>query len=201
MESHFFAYMYRLRYIERWSLMRNVVSENVAEHSFHVAILTHALCTIANEVFQRRVDTEKAVMLALFHDATETFTGDIPTPVKHHNQDILASFREIEKKAAERLVSMIPEELRHVYKPLIHGKHEAGELRMYMKAADLLDAYLKCVTEMSAGNREFARAKQQIEQSIKQLDMPEVDYFLKHLAPSFAKTLDEIAGSASLDET
>lgn len=98
MKSHFFAYMYRLRYIERWSLMRNVVKENVAEHSYHVAMLTHSLCTIANEVFDKEVETDKAVSMALFHDATEVFTGDIPTPVKHHNQDILSNFREIEHK-------------------------------------------------------------------------------------------------------
>ncbi|TVY07440.1 5'-deoxynucleotidase [Paenibacillus cremeus] len=193
MDSHFFAYMYRLRYIERWSLMRNVVKENVAEHSFHVTLLTHVLCTIANEVFGRDVPTDKAVSMALFHDATEVFTGDIPTPVKHHNPKILSNFREIEHLAAERLLDMIPEPLRSVYDPLIATKNEDyAELKLFVKAADLLDAYLKCVTELSAGNREFATAKKQIEESMEKLAMPELDYFLKHMAPSLEKTLDEL---------
>ncbi|MBU7320373.1 5'-deoxynucleotidase [Paenibacillus oleatilyticus] len=193
MESHFLAYLYRLRYIERWSLMRNVLKENVAEHSFHVSILTHVLCTIANEVYGKQVPTERAVSMALFHDATEVFTGDIPTPVKHHNPKILSNFREIEQLAAERLLDMVPEPLRHVYDPLIVAKKDADpELKKYVKGADLLDAYLKCVSELSAGNREFATAKKQIEQSIEEMNMPELDYFLQHLAPSLEKTLDEL---------
>jgi 5'-deoxynucleotidase len=192
MESHFFAYLYRLRYIERWSLMRNVLKENVAEHSFHVSLLTHALCTIANTVYGRQLPTETIVTEALFHDTTEVFTGDIPTPVKHHNPNILRNFREIEQIAAERLVNMVPDELQPVYRPLIEAKKTNPEHSRYIKAADLLDAYLKCVSELSAGNREFTVAKKQIEQSIEKLDMPEIRYFLQHLAPSFEKTLDEL---------
>lgn len=200
MESHFLAYLYRLRYIERWSLMRNVLKENVAEHTFQVALLTHALCTIANVVYGRSVPTEHIVTQALFHDVTEVFTGDIPTPVKHHNKEILHNFREIEDIAASRLLNMVPEELKHVYTPLIgeHGKNteltpEQVEHKKYIKAADLLDAYLKCVTELSAGNREFSMAKKQIEQSITKMNMPELEYFLEHMAPSFEKTLDELS--------
>jgi 5'-deoxynucleotidase len=194
MDSHFFAYMYRLRYIERWSLMRNVVRENVAEHSFHVAMLAHILCTIANEVYGRNIPTDRIVSMALFHDATEVFTGDIPTPVKHHNPKILSNFRDIEQMAAERLLDMIPPQLRPVYEPLVDAKGGAhADLKKYVKAADLLDAYLKCVTELSAGNREFGGAKKQIEQSIQELNMPELEYFLRNLAPSLEKTLDELA--------
>jgi 5'-deoxynucleotidase len=193
MTSDFFAYMYRLRYIERWSLMRNTVKENVAEHSFHVAILTHALCTIANEVFKSDIATNEAVSMALFHDVTEVFTGDIPTPVKHQNPEILSNFRKIEELSADKLFSMIPPELQAMYKPLITGKTDQTELRRYVKAADLLDAYLKCVTELSAGNREFGTAKKQIEHTIQEMDMPEVNYFLTHLAPSLEKTLDELS--------
>ena len=192
MESHLLANLYRLKYIERWSLMRNTMKENVAEHSFHVSLLTHCLCTIANEVYNKEVNTDRAVTLSLFHDVTEVFTGDIPTPVKHHNKEILKNFRDIEDLAAERLVNQAPSELKHVYKSIISEKNEK-ELYQYVKAADLLDAYLKCVTELAAGNREFAVAKNQIEQKIHELHMPEVDYFLKHLAPSFEKTLDEIS--------
>jgi 5'-deoxynucleotidase len=186
--------MYRLRYIERWSLMRNVVKENVAEHSFHVALLTHILCTIGNEVYGHNIPTDQIVSMALFHDATEVFTGDIPTPVKHHNPKILSNFREIEQLASERLLDMIPEALRNVYEPLIDAKsHSYADLKKYVKAADLLDAYLKCVTELSAGNKEFGSAKKQIESSIQALNMPELDYFLHNLAPSLEKTLDELS--------
>jgi 5'-deoxynucleotidase len=191
--THFFAYLFRLRYIERWSLMRNTVKENVAEHSYHVALLTHAICTIGNEVFGKQLPTEQAVTLALFHDSTEVFTGDIPTPVKHHSPGMLSNFREIEQLASSRLLDMVPDRMKDVYSPLITGKHDKSDLRQYVKAADLLDAYLKCVTELSAGNREFAVAEQQILQTIQDLKMEEADYFLEHFAPSFYKTLDELS--------
>lgn len=192
MESHLLANLYRLRYIQRWSLMRNVMKENVAEHSYHVSLITHCLCSIANDVFNKEVNTEKAVTLSLFHDVTEVFTGDIPTPVKHHNPDILRNFRDIEELAAEKLANQAPEELKKVYKSVIYEQYEE-ELSRFIKAADLLDAYVKCVIELSAGNREFVVAKKQIEEKIKGLNMLEVEYFLTHFAPSFEKTLDEIS--------
>lgn len=192
LESHLIAYLYRLRYIERWSLMRNTIKENVAEHSFHVALLTHCLCTIANDIYNKNINTDKAVTLAIFHDVTEVFTGDIPTPVKHHNKEILKNFRDLEHLAAERLANKAPEQLTHTYNELIIG--ETNEtIAKYVKAADLLDAYLKCVTEVSADNKEFVVAKKQIEQSIAKLNMPEIDYFLRTFAPSFEKTLDELS--------
>ena len=193
MNHHFFAYVSRLRYIERWSLMRNTVKENVAEHSFHVAVLTHALCTIGNDIFGKQLPTDHAVTMALFHDSTEVFTGDIPTPVKHHSPEALRNFREIESIASERLLSMVPEQLKSTYKPLLGGKHDTSGLRLYLKAADLLDAYLKCVIELSAGNKEFAVAQKQILQSIHSLNLEEAHYFLEHFAPSFEKTLDELS--------
>jgi 5'-deoxynucleotidase len=193
--SHFFAYIYRLRLIERWSLMRSTLRESAAEHSFHVALLTHALCTIAREVFGKPVDTARAVTLALFHDVTEVITGDIPTPVKHHNPKILASMREIEALAADRLMGMVPGALRDTYAPLIdHGAltEEDEQALQWVKAADKLDAYLKCVTELAAGNREFAVARRQIGEPLLASPMPEVRYFLERFAPSFERTLDEI---------
>ncbi|WP_040952624.1 5'-deoxynucleotidase [Gorillibacterium massiliense] len=202
MDHSFFAYMYRLRYIRRWSLMRNVVEENVAEHSFHVAILTHLLCTVGNVVYGKQLSADKAVTMALFHDATEVIVGDIPTPVKHQNPDILSNFREIERLAGERLLDMVPVELQPVYASLVESKNASlptdadeseRELRKIIKGADLLDAYLKCVTELAAGNREFAIAKGQIEKSLMALHLPEIEYFLEHLAPSFAQSLDELA--------
>ncbi|MFS1511822.1 5'-deoxynucleotidase [Chengkuizengella sp. SCS-71B] len=191
--SHFLAYLYRLRYIKRWSLMRNVVNENVAEHSYHVSLITHVLCTIANEVFDKNINTEKAVCLALFHDATEVFTGDIPTPVKHHNDQILNSFREIEELASDRLMKTVPDVLKPAYEALIQNSESDQELMKYVKAADEIDAYLKCISEFSAGNKEFATAKKDIELSLKSTNMPEVDFFLNSLAPSFEKTLDELS--------
>jgi 5'-deoxynucleotidase len=175
--------------------MRNTLRESAAEHSFHVALLTHALCTIAREVFGKPVDTARAVTLALFHDVTEVITGDIPTPVKHHNPKILASMREIEALAADRLLGMVPAALRETYGPLIdHDSLSPEDERalQWVKAADKLDAYLKCVTELAAGNREFAVAKRQIEEPLRVTDVPEVRYFLERFAPSFEKTLDEI---------
>ncbi|MUT65838.1 5'-deoxynucleotidase [Paenibacillus sp. NEAU-GSW1] len=199
-DSPFFAYMYRLKYIERWSLMRNTTKENVAEHTFHVALLAHMLCEIGNYVFQASYNADRAVTIALFHDATEVFTGDIPTPVKHHNPKMLSSFREIEAMAAERLLSMVPLPLQDAYASLL-GKPAGGaamseqeqKLHALVKAADLLDAYLKCLSELSAGNREFLVAKGQTELALERLAMPEVQWFLAHMAPSLGKTLDELS--------
>jgi 5'-deoxynucleotidase len=190
--NHFFAYLYRLRFIQRWSLMRNAVPESVAEHSFQVAILAHALCTISEKVFHKQPPTERAVTLALFHDAEEVITGDIPTPVKHHNAELLRSLRQVEALASERLLGMVPEPLSATYRPLLSGKERDPDLLAWVKAADKLDAYLKCAMELAVGNREFAMAQRQLEQTLQELGMPEVDYFLEHFAPSFEKTLDEL---------
>lgn len=180
--------------------MRNVVSENVAEHSYHVALLTHVLCTIGNEIYGRNYHTDRAVSMALFHDATEVFTGDIPTPVKHQNKDILTHFREIEHTAAHKLLDMIPDELVSAYRQMIGGPQSSEEnneqeqqLKKIIKAADQLDAYIKCITELSAGNKEFTVAMHQIAQALKQMNLKEIDYFLEHLAPSLEKTLDELS--------
>jgi 5'-deoxynucleotidase len=193
-DGHFYAYLYRLRLIQRWVLMRSAVPENVAEHSFQVALLTHALCTIANAVFDKHVDTGQAVILALFHDAEEVMTGDIPSPVKHHNPGMLRSVREIESLAANELLSMVPQQLVAAYRPLIGGAGDP-ELMRWVKAADALDAYLKCAIEFAAGNREFAIAERQLEAKARGLGMLEVDYFLEHFAPSFRKSLDELTES------
>jgi 5'-deoxynucleotidase len=198
MDYHFSAYMYRLRSIKRWSLMRSTTTENVAEHSYHVALLTHLLCEIGNQVYNRQLNSERAATLAMFHDATEVFTGDIPTPVKHHNPRLLSNFREMEEIAADRLLTMLPEELKSVYLPLLtHDKDNSNEadieLRHYVKAADSLDAYLKCAWELTCGNREFAVAKEQLLDKLEKSNLPEVIYFLEHFATSFEKTLDELS--------
>jgi 5'-deoxynucleotidase len=191
-DGHFYAYLYRLRLIQRWVLMRSAVPENVAEHSFQVALLTHALCTIGREVFGKDVDAGSAVILALFHDAEEVMTGDIPSPVKHHNPGMLRSVREIESLASQELLGMVPDQLAEAYRPLITGAERDPELMQWVKAADALDAYLKCAMEYAAGNREFTVAERQLEAKARAMGMPEIDYFLENFAPSFRKTLDEI---------
>lgn len=193
MSHHFVAYLYRLQYIERWSLMRKTTSENVAEHSYHTALLAHLLGNIAKHVFGRDIDPDRAASYALFHDATEVITGDIPTPVKHHNPELLGNFRRIEQLAADRLLKTVPVELRDIYRSMLSREAESPELAKLVKAADVLDAYLKCVKEMSAGNREFATARRQMEERLRALDMPEVAWFLDKLAPSFEKTIDELS--------
>lgn len=193
MSHHFLAYLYRLRHIERWSLMRNTTRENVAEHSYHVALLAHLLGTVARDVFGKSVDPDRAAGYALFHDVTEVFTGDIPTPVKHHNPRILANFREIEALAADRLLETAPAEIREAYRPHVTGAEADPELTKYVKAADLLDAYLKCLSEMAAGNREFATALRQSEHKLRQMNMAEVDWLIQYMADGFEKTIDEMS--------
>lgn len=199
MNYHFFAYMYRLRSIKRWSLMRSTAVENVAEHSYNVALLAHLLCEIGNQVFGSKLNAERAATLALFHDATEVFTGDIPTPVKHHNPRLLANFREMEEIASERLTGMVPPELVATYGALVSPSTSMNpadqELLKYVKAADSLDAYIKCAWELASGNREFAVARDQLRQKLDLLNQQEVIYFLEHFAPSFEMTLDEMSES------
>lgn len=192
--SPFFAYLFRLRFIQRWSLMRSALPENVAEHSYDVALLTHALCTIRRDIHGIEIDTGRAVVLALFHDVAEVITGDIPAPVKHHDAGIQQNLRAMESLAGEQLLSMVPDELLPSYRPLVRASAADDDSRSIVKAADKLSAYLKCASEIAAGNREFAVAKRQLEQTVRELHSPEVDYFLKHFAPSFDQTLDEISG-------
>ena len=191
MDSYNFpAFLYRMKNIYRWSLMRNTEHESVALHSYYVSIWTHMLCSVANEIYKKNVPTDRVVSMALFHDATEVFVGDIAQPVKHSSPPILEHFREIERAAAKTLMGMLPAELQEVYRPLIL-EHDS-ELYKYVKGGDLLDAYLKCVSELNAGNAEFTFAKKQILESLSKLEMPEVDYFLIHMAPAFEKTIDEL---------
>lgn len=174
--------------------MRSALPENVAEHSYDVALLTHALCTIRTELFGGEIDTGRAVVLALFHDVAEVITGDIPSPVKHHDAAIKQNLRAMESLAGEQLLAMVPPELLRSYRPLIRPSAADAELTSIVKAADKLSAYLKCASEIAAGNREFAVAKRQLEAIVRSLRMPEVEYFLEHFAPSFDQTLDEISG-------
>ena len=190
MKSHFFAYISRMRYIPRWALMRNSFSENVQEHSHMVAVLAHALAVIRNEVFGGSIDAGQVAVCALYHDATEIITGDMPTPIKYYNPEIKASYQKVEGVAADKLLSLLPPELQGAYRPVLYG--EDAEIHRLVKAADKLSAYIKCVEELKAGNHEFKRAAEQTYAALADMRLPELDYFLAHCLDSFSMTLDEL---------
>ena len=187
---HFFAYIDRMRYIERWALMRNSVRENIQEHSHQVAVLAHALAVIRNELFGGQVDTGSVAAAALYHDAGEILTGDMPTPIKYYNPAIRDAYRQVERVAEEKLLAMLPDELRPTYSAALSPA--APELQQLVKAADKLSAYIKCLEELKAGNNEFRQAAEQTRYALDDMELPEVDYFLEHFLPSFKLTLDEL---------
>lgn len=189
----FFAYIARMRYIGRWGLMRNTEPENIQEHSHMVAVLAHALVLIQNRYYGGTLDPGQAVLLALYHDATEILTGDLPTPIKYYNPDLRSAYQTVEDAAARQLLDLLPTELREDYVPLLAGTDP--ELAAVVKAADKLDAYLKCVKELKAGNTEFRKAREQTYAALMQNPLPALQHFLLHFLPSFELTLDELNGS------
>jgi 5'-deoxynucleotidase len=188
--SGFFALISRMKHIARWSLMRNSSPENVQEHSHMTAVLAHALAVIRRDVFGRPCDPGAAAAAALFHDAGEIFTGDLPTPVKYLTPELTSAYRSAERDAAARLLSQLPPELRGSYLPLLTGGD--AETRAIVHAADKLSAYVKCVEEERAGNREFLLAARQTRERLDALAMPEVRYFMERFMPPFELTLDEL---------
>ena len=190
MRSHFFAYISRMRFIQRWALMRNTAPENVQEHSHQAAVLAHALAVIRNEKFGGHVDPGRVAVAELYHDASEILTGDMPTPVKYGNPAIRDAYKQVEAVANERLVSMLPEELQATYRDALNEYD--GETRALVKAADKLSAYIKCVEEVKAGNGEFREAAAQTRKALEAYDLPEVGYFLDTFMESFGLTLDEL---------
>lgn len=190
MSHAFFAYIARLKYIGRWGLMRSAVPENVQEHSHMVAVLAHALAVIRQEVFGGTIDPGRVAVAALYHDAPEIFTGDLPTPVKYANPEIRSAYQAIEADAAQRLLATLPQALRPAFGPLLEERDP--EVLALVKAADKLSAYLKCQEELNAGNREFQSAAQQTLSALRAYDLPELDYFLTHFLPAFRLTLDEL---------
>ena len=191
MGGHFFAYLSRMRYISRWGLMRNTFQENIQEHSHMVAVLAHALAVIRRDIFSRPADPGLAASAALFHDASEILTGDLPTPVKYANPEIRDAYKQVESVAAHKLLSMLPGALQGAYTPLLTEDYDPAT-RELVKAADKLSAHIKCLEELKAGNREFAAAAEQTLAALKAMEVPEVDYFLDHFLPSFSLTLDEL---------
>lgn len=186
----FFALIARMRYIERWALMRNTDPENIQEHSHMVAVLAHALAVIQNRYYGGTVDPGQVVLAALYHDATETITGDMPTPIKYYNNTLRDSYRQVEDMAAQRLLEMLPQELRGDFAPLLQPQDP--EIHALVKAADKLSAYLKCVEELKAGNNEFKLAREQTYAALTQNPLPALQYFIIHYLPSFQLTLDEL---------
>lgn len=192
-QTHFFAMLSRMKYINRWGLMNNTRLENISEHSQQVAILSHCLVMIRNKRFGGSLDPERAALLAVFHDATEIITGDLPTPIKYANREILDSYREIEDKAADRLCSLLPDDFREDYETILKQSGEGDEeLRPFVKAADRFSALIKCIEEMRMGNDEFRKAKESILQSIRDMELPEAEVFEREFLPAFLLPLDEL---------
>jgi len=190
--SHFFAYLSRMRFIRRWGLMHNTYPENIQEHTLRVAMIAHALAIIRNRLFRGSVNPERAVALALYHQASEVFTGDLPAPVKYFNPDIKAAYKAIEATAARRLFDMLPENLQRDYESLFLPTDADAVHRELIGAADKLCAYLKCLEEIAAGNQEFSKAEKTLRATVESLSLPEVRYFMETFVPSFKLTLDEL---------
>ena len=190
--SHLFAYLSRMKFIRRWSLMHSTYPENIQEHSLQVALVTHMLAVIRNRLFSGSVHPERAATLALYHDVGEVLIGDLPTPVKYFNPEIKTAYKAIEETAVQKLFGMLPKELRDNYQPFFAPDEADRAHTELVKAADKLCAYIKCLEEVSAGNQEFSQAEQTLKDTVERIDLPEVRYFLETFVPSFRLTLDEL---------
>lgn len=196
MVSHFFATISRMKYIERWALMRSTRPENLSEHALEVAMIAHMLCTIGNVRYDRQLDAEKAALIGMYHDASEIITGDMPTPVKYYNEDIRDAYKMIEAAADKKLLSTLPDDLRPAYETVFFGCSDPDDqyLRRLVKAADKLSALIKCIEEQNAGNGEFRTAMQTIQASVQDMctELPEVADFVRDFLPPYGSTLDEL---------
>ncbi len=191
MHYHFFAMLSRMKYIFRWSLMRNTRMENICEHSQDVAVIAHALALLHNGRFGGTVNVERCVLLAMYHDVPEILTGDLPTPVKYNDPAIREAYRRVERMSAEQLLNQLPKDLEMAYRPLLLPEEtDSDELRI-VKAADKLAALVKCVEELKQGNGEFREARRATEAAIHAMDLPAANCFLEEFLPSFELTLDE----------
>lgn len=202
MTYSFFAMMARMKYIERWALMRNSATENISEHSMEVAMLAHGLAIIGNEKHGKNYNVEKAALIGLYHDATEIITGDMPTPVKYHDDDIKTAYKRVEAAAGKSLVEMLPDYMQRYYEPLFLSENaasdeleskETSDLWRIVKAADKLSALIKCIEEEKAGNKEFSTAHLTIFTALSKMQMPEIDTFIEDFLPAYSKTLDELS--------
>ena len=187
----FFAFLSRMKYIQRWSLMRNVTNENIQEHSLQTAMIAHGLALIKNKYFNGNVNAEKIALYAIFHDCNETIIGDLPTPIKYFNPEISEAYKKLENVSKEKLLTMLPQGLQKEYREILFYDENSMEGRI-IKAADRICAYLKCIEEIKAGNSEFKKAKNATLKKIKEIDLPEVKYFMDHFINNFRLTLDEL---------
>ena len=188
--NNFYGILARMKYINRWGLMRNTINENIAEHSLEVAIIAHALAVIGNTYYGKKLDAEHIAMMGIMHDSTEIITGDMPTPIKYFAPEIRDSYKKVENIAAYQLLSEIPEEMRYAYKDVLI-EDDSTEWK-YVKAADKLSAYIKCIEEGKMGNSDFEKAKITLENTVRDMQMEEVDKFIDVFLPSYTITLDEI---------
>jgi 5'-deoxynucleotidase len=189
--NQFYAFLSRMKYIMRWSLMRNTNIENIQEHSHQVSIIAHALAVIKNVYFDGSVNPDRAAVLALYHDSNEALTGDMPTPIKYFNPLMQKAYKDMEDISKEKLLTMLPDELRDIYREILFYDESSDEGRI-VKAADRICAYIKCLEEEKAGNTEFIKAAEATAKKIKNMKMAEADYFMEHFIPSFKLTLDEL---------
>ena len=190
-DSGFYALLSRMRFISRWGLMRSSIPENIQEHSHEVAVYAHALGMIRREIFHKECDPEHLAVMALFHDASEILTGDLPTPIKYHDDALRTAYKEVEAKAGDVLVSLLPEELQKAYQPVVAPAEED----LLVKAADKLSALVKCIQERKAGNSEFSSAEKQTRSSLENMHIEEVDWFMAHCLSAFEKNLDELGAN------
>lgn len=190
MSKGFFPMISRMRYINRWGLMRNSYFENIQEHSHMVAVLAHCLAVLENQKYGGDYDLGQVVLVALYHDASEIFTGDMPTPIKYDNPHIQSAYQSVEAMAEQRLLAMLPEELQGAFAPVLSNEDE--KIHGIVKAADKLSAYLKCVEEVKTGNQEFSSAKAQIYDALLENPLASMGYFVEHLLPDFELTLDQL---------
>lgn len=192
MDNAFYAMISRMKYIDRWALMRNTEQESLSQHSYEVAVLAHALTCISNERLGTALDENRAAVLGLFHDCAEILTGDMPTPVKYYNQEIRGAYGEVERAANEKLLEMLPEDLRSHYEPVLNGAAPEDPLRTIVKAADKLSALIKCIEEEKAGNQEFKKAKESTLRAIHEMNSQPAELFLKEFLPGYLLTLDQL---------
>lgn len=192
MENNFFAMISRLKWIDRWALMKNSSNENLSEHSLEVAMIAHALCVIGNKRLGKNLNGERAALIGMYHDATEIITGDMPTPVKYYNDEIRHVYKDIEKEAQRCLTSLLPDDLKDEYESIFSPGEEFSYEKKLVKGADKLSAYIKCIEEEKAGNREFLSAEETTLKSLQKMNLPEVDIFIEECIPGYRKTLDEL---------
>lgn len=192
MKSHFYAYISKIRWLQRWGLKRNAVTENVMEHSWEVAVIAHALALIRNRYFGSELDVNAIVVAAMYHDCSEVITGDMPSPIKYHSAEITKAYKSIERRAERELLGLLPEDLQQDYESVIIEENIPEEQRIIIKSADTISAYLKCQMEIFSGNAEFTTAAEDIKKRLDLLGRPEIEYFLEKFAPSYKLTLDEL---------